>query len=408
MNGLIFDEQSMIDGNIFKFEERLHSHMNKYVENGAILVTYYSQKESASTVDRGLQDIDELFGKKSPLRYNKILNFPLYGFGQTNPENSDEQQIEDFNVEGECIIIPSTIEPRPLDFFVINHLKMRGIFEITNVTYDSMKVDGYHKISYRLVSTADKTISDIENNTVAVYHTDLNAIGSDVNPIIKEDDFVYRKRVQLMLNQMITSYRSMYYNSRHNCFLFKDPKSGYDIFDMCGNEFMAKYSLMNPENISNVIVLNNKLRDINIPFYYNNSIYYWLEMGAPSSLLQKFHYTMMESSAFTESSFYRWNDEVHIIQPLSTLTSKVNNIRDSETDSYFDSTQLNAFLGDRCPATSEYDKLIWKYINSRSNLTIHDVPLELGNVLFSSIRSIDTFLYTPIVIYITRQILRMN
>ena len=34
---LIFNEENMINGNIFKFEQRLQSHVNKYVENGAIL-----------------------------------------------------------------------------------------------------------------------------------------------------------------------------------------------------------------------------------------------------------------------------------------------------------------------------------------------------------------------------------
>ena len=69
---LIFNEETMINGNIFKFEQRLHSQVNKYIDNGSILSTYYSQRENSITVDRGLQDIDQLFGEKSPLRYNKI------------------------------------------------------------------------------------------------------------------------------------------------------------------------------------------------------------------------------------------------------------------------------------------------------------------------------------------------
>ena len=52
---LIFDESTMINGNIFKFEDRLHSHMNKYIEKGSIFSIYFSQDENSSTVDRGLQ-----------------------------------------------------------------------------------------------------------------------------------------------------------------------------------------------------------------------------------------------------------------------------------------------------------------------------------------------------------------
>ena len=135
MSNLIFDESTMLDGNIFKFEERLHSQVNKYIENGAILTTYFSQDENSSTVDRGLKDIDSLFGKNSPLRYSEINNFPLYGFGQSNPNNSDEQQIEDINVEGECIILPTTIVPKPMDFFIVKHLKMLALLYIELFLY---------------------------------------------------------------------------------------------------------------------------------------------------------------------------------------------------------------------------------------------------------------------------------
>ena len=197
MSQLIFDEQTMIDGNIFKFENRLKSHLNKYVENGATLVTLYNQDENSSTVDRGLRDIDELFGNRSPLRYKEIKNFPIYGFNQANPENTDEQQVEDINIEGDCIILPSTIVPKQYDCFVVNHLKMVQLFEITSVTYDSMKVDGYYKIHYRLHSTSKETVEKVKKLVVqdGVYYTDLNAIGSNVNPIIREDDFIIQSVV---------------------------------------------------------------------------------------------------------------------------------------------------------------------------------------------------------------------
>ena len=133
MPQLIFSEKNMIEGNIFKYEQRLQTHLNKYTESGAILTTYFSQNENESTVDRGLQTIDELFGNKSPLRFNKISNLPLYGFGQANPDNTDDMQIEDINVEGDCQILPATIVPKPHDVFMINHLKMIALFEVTSV-----------------------------------------------------------------------------------------------------------------------------------------------------------------------------------------------------------------------------------------------------------------------------------
>jgi hypothetical protein len=408
MADLIFNEESMLNGNIFKFEQRLQSHVNKYIENGALLTTYYSQNENNTTVDRGIQDIDQLFGKQSPLRYNKIIDFPVYGFGKITPDNEDSLQIEDFNVEGDCTILPSTIVPKPLDFFTINHLKMNAIFEVTNVQYDSMKVEGYYKIHYRLHSTSNENLQYLMNQTVATYHTDLNAVGTTLNPIIKEDDFVLRNRIIQMTNQMIQSYKALFYNERHNCFLYYDHQTGNRIFDTCGHLFMTKHGLMNAEGSPNVIVLSDKLNDSQRELYYNNSIYTWIELGCPKDLIQKFHYILISSSGYLYSSFVRWcEDDINIIIPLSVYTAGEN----TREYSYFDEKQFESLLDNTHePLTgSEYEKLLWKFIHRTDSLSIHDISITSANVLLNSIKNnIDTFLYTPIMIYIIRYILELN
>lgn len=405
MSGLVFSEETLINGNLFQFEDRLKSHMNKYVDGGAILTTYFSQNENSSTVDRGIQDVDELVGKRAPLRHNQISNFPLYNFTPATPDNTEEQQIEDINVEGDCIVAPSTIVPKQFDFFMVNHLKMEALFEVTSIQYDSMKVDGFYKIHYRLYSTSHEKIQQLLSQVVGKYHTDLNAIGSNVNPIIKEDDFVLRDKIIMMVNKMIESYRALFYNKRHNCFLYHDQNTGLDYFDFCGNEFIAKYSLMNFQNCTNVIVLNDKLKDNQFPFMYNNSIYNWIELGCPSRMLQKFYYRCEDAENYSYSSFALWNEgDIQVIKPLELKAAGLN----FQDYSYFDDEQLQTFLDEEHePESSEFDKLMWKFIN-RADLTIHDVSLYTADTLLSSIKHRDVFLYTPIIIYIIRKILRAN
>lgn len=401
---LVFSEEHFLNDNIFKFEQRLHTHVNKYIEGGAILTTYFPQDANSTTVDRGIQDIDQLFGKQSPLRFNEIKNFPLYAFGQTNPDNTDENQIEDFSIEGECIILPSTITPNVMDFFIVNHLKMKALFQVTTVNYDSMKVEGFYKIHYRLFSTEEESIQNLYKQVIGKYNMDLNAVGSITNPVIQEDEFIHRQQVKQMMDKMIESYKSLYYNQRHNCFLYHHTEMGLDWFDMCGNEFMAKYGLINTENSTNVICLHNKIRDNQFPLFYNNSIYNWLEIGAPKKLLQKFHFLLNYAEGYPYSSFAMWNEgDIQIMQPLATHQVGIN----SQEYSFFDDNQLNSFLSTNEP-TNEFDKLIWKYIHNGSNITSMDISLNLADVLLSSVRHIDTFLYTPILLFIIKHILSMN
>ena len=86
MSGFVFSEETLINGNLFKFEQRLKSHVSKYVEgSGELLTTYFSQDENSSTVDRGIQDVDQLFGNKAPSKYIQINNLPLTQFTPTTP-----------------------------------------------------------------------------------------------------------------------------------------------------------------------------------------------------------------------------------------------------------------------------------------------------------------------------------
>ncbi len=218
--GSIFSEQTMIDGTIFKYEQRLNSHMNKFIANGAMFVTWYRLEETSTTVDRGFRDMDQLLGPSSPIRFDKILDFPIYGFGESKPENSEESDVEDITVSGEFTVLPSTIVPSTYNFFTIKHLKMTALYQVTEVQYDSMKQDGFYKVLYRLYGTDPDTINQLNSQVVETFHTDMNAIGGNTDAILTEDDFILRGKIKSMVNKMIDADKAMYYNERHKCFIF--------------------------------------------------------------------------------------------------------------------------------------------------------------------------------------------
>lgn len=405
MAGLIFDEKSMIENNIFKYEQRLMSHTNKYHGIGAMLVTYYGIAESATTVDRGIRDVEKLFGRGSAIRYNRHRNFPIYEFGQVNPSNTDELQVEDINVEGEFIIQPSTIVPNPNDIFIIEHLRMKAIFHVTNVSVDSMKPQGFYKCTYRLHSTSVEMLSNIEKQVVGNYHTELNAIGSNINPIIQEDDFVLRNQVRQMVNKMIESYRSLFYNSRHNCFLFFHDQDRHEWFDLCANEFIGKHGLMNPENSTNVIMISDKLNEKQMAKFYNDSVYNWIEIGAPKRLLQHFHFTHRFAEQYIDSSFFYWSEtDIKVVIPLALEQTGILN----RQFSFFNQQQIDAFEDEKAVPSATYEQLIHKYINHPQSISLQDISLYTADHLLASNRHTDVYFYTPVIIYIIRKILRMN
>lgn len=402
--GLIFNEESMLSGNVFKFEQRLQSQVNKYLDdgNGPILTTYYNLRENATTVDRGLQDIEKLFGNKSPLRFNRIENFPIFGFNQAAPINNDEQQVEDITVEGDAIIQPSTIVPHPNDFFTVNHLRMRAVFQVVEVTYDAMRINGYYRIRYRLQSTSQETVENLEKQTVARYHCKLDAVGTDLNPIISEDDYAYRSKIEKVLNGMIDDYRAMFYNKRHNCFLCSSGEGR--LFDLCGNEFIAKHSLMNKPNSTDIIMLHHKLDDSMLSVRYRSSVYRWIEDGAPAAEVRYFSMDSLPSSNYLDSTFYRWSEfDIGVLVP-----APVEFDGHDQFTPVFNIDQVEFFSGNPTEyGANDYDNLIKMYVTAQLT-SVSQIPLSIGNTMRNQISDLTSFIQTPIVIYIIRSVLGFN
>lgn len=399
---LYFDPQSMVEGNIFKYEERLKSVVAKFIEGGPTYTVYYSLNENSSTTDRWTGDVDKLFGRHAPLKYNQISNFPVYAFGHAKPENTDEQQIEDINIDGECIVLPSTIVPHPNDFFSVTYIKQPHLFQVTDVERDSAMVQGFYKIKYHLITTSYETIQAfLTYQVLGKYVFDENALSTDANSVITEETATTKEQAEQMVNQMIDAYRSLFYNERHNCFLYHDEATGWDWFDMCGNEFIAKYALMNYTNAGHVIVLHHKLIDKQFPIKYNNSIFQWIELGAPIRFLRHFYFLLGPAAAYPYSSFVLWgDDDIQIIHPLGSNEDKLN----SRYLAYIDETQFNAFLNPDEEPLNDYEKLIHRYIH-KEDLSLNDISPYTADALISSVRHRDIYLYTPIIIYIIRHIL---
>jgi len=165
---------------------------------------------------------------------------------------------------------------------------------------------------------------------------------------------------------------------------------------------MAKNSIMNFENGMNVIVLHHKLNDPGMQYYYNNSVYAWLERDAPKRFLQKFKFRFVYSNQYIDSSFYKWSeDDIMVAVPAPPdCTAQL-------CYSLFDGDQLTLFEDQSLCTDNIYEKLIQKYINGELH-SIQDISLYTADALMSSMKNTDMFFYTPIIIYIIRKVLKMN
>jgi hypothetical protein len=142
--GLIYDENALVDSQMYKYDKFLHSRINKYTGSGRTIVTYFSCNDAQTSTSLGMGDAYQILGADSPLRYNRIENMILLGFSPLNPEegNASTTQVRNYNLNGDAFIIPGTVMPRENDFFIVNHLRMNHLMRVTQVMQDGLNTDG--------------------------------------------------------------------------------------------------------------------------------------------------------------------------------------------------------------------------------------------------------------------------
>lgn len=426
MANLIYDENALVDQQMYKYDKFLHSRINKYTGSGRTMVTYYNLNESHTTDSLGLNTHYQILGVDSPLRYDKIEQMIILGFSPLTPQDDQASttNVRNYALNGEGYIIPGTIMPKENDFFVVNHLNMEHLFRVTEVVQDGLNTDGSYKINYSLYSTNPQEIAWLEKQTVTRNVMDLQTIGGeDLTPIIGKEDYELRRRLIRMVDDMVNNYIVNYYDQTHNCFILH--LNGMSLFDICANVFMAKNGLIIRDNANGNIVLNeNKIRTPEMWFMYERSPYKWIERDAPLRYLMPFKYRLVSSSNYPDSSFYQYGDDVQLMvygdswceNPgfADFFPQEVYSILENETDirecNICDckcckcrDTCIRAYKLKRY----DYVSLIHDYIHGKIT-SIHDLSLYTGDQLFDNSMSTEVFLWTPIIIWIIKQTLKIK
>lgn len=426
MSGLVYDESSMIDSQVYKYDKFIHSRVNKYTGGPRTLVTYFNINDKNTTTSIGMETHYQVLGKESPLRYDKIENMMLLNFTKANQEENQASStsVRNFGMNGECIVTPGTIMPKENDFFITKHINMNHLFRVTQVSQDGLTTDGSYRITYVLHSTAPCDIESLNRQVCGEYELDLQTIGGeDLTPVIGKCEYEYRNRLIKMMNDMIENYIAQFYSRRHNCFICH--LNGISLFDLCGNAFMMKHGIMSRDDSCENITLNeNKIRCSDLNMLYQKSPYKWIERDAPIRYLDTFKYRLSKAYNYPESSFAKHGDDVDIMIPGDAWCT-------SDSCEYYFHPDIYEIL-DKCDdirkcqpcdcrccccretccknhkiKSFDYVSIIHDFIHGKIT-SINDLSLYIGDQLFDNAMAEEIYLWTPIVIYIIKQTLKIK
>lgn len=200
----------------------------------ALPVDYYNINTNKSTLDEALKIPYANLGQDSPLRFNYIKDFYLYGLERIalNLENGDFG-IESSEITGEAIILPDTIIPYPGDFFSIIMLKHKYLFRVMGVDRDTLDNGGnYWKINYKLEYNDDERLLPL---VVDEYQFISGNVGSNFASILKKTKWDVCSQLDDAAVTLKKYYKSLFYNNKVQTYTF------IYLYDMCPMNMNSAY-----------------------------------------------------------------------------------------------------------------------------------------------------------------------
>ena len=197
-----------------------------------VFVTYYNINKEYSSVDPGSKLQYDNVGSDTPMRFNRIYNFAIYGIDKIELNNEiGEFGLESTTIEGDAYILPNSIVPYEGDYFEISHVKdSTWLFIVKDVQKDTLdNGSNVYKISYKLEYDDN---SKIQQNVVQNFELIEKREGTNVITVARCEDVAIAKILDEKATRLKKYYSDLYYQPQVQTFIFENlyDLKAYDPF----------------------------------------------------------------------------------------------------------------------------------------------------------------------------------
>lgn len=213
----------------------------------ASISNYYNLNTTMTTLDEATKGNYGELTANSPLRFNKIIGFYIFGIEKINPSlDINEYGLEGENIDGEAIILPNTVVPYPGDRFTLNQLGDKYIFQVTNVNPNTLDTGSImYKIGYSLCGSDG--IQSIEDKVVKTFKFVATNIGTNFASIIEESTYDKVSELQSLYGDLQDYFMQLFYDTRIQTIAYYRDAGGFKVHDPYLLEFIIKNELMNDD-----------------------------------------------------------------------------------------------------------------------------------------------------------------
>ena len=269
------EHRDTIDGLVTGLKEIMNNPYYKWNDKSGTPVIYFNQNKEASTLDQSSKLYYADIGIDSPIKYNMIEDFMIYGIDQIaiSMENGDFG-VEASEISGEAIILPNTIIPYPGDYFHIIYTEEKLLFRVIDATPDTLENgSNIYKIQYKLESSQLEDVIE-SDNIEDKYNMIVNNLGTGFNPIIRHESYNMIKALDKVLYDLRMYYKSVFYKSRVQTFIFSYNNQNF--YDPYMIEFLKENKIL--DGSEDYIYLTQQVRLSSLfPMQYDKSFFKCVE-----------------------------------------------------------------------------------------------------------------------------------
>lgn len=404
----IMDVQKFIGTQYKDNERRRVSQYTRFLEKHVDFVTYFSINKILSTTSIGNFAVDSYIGKDSPVRYNRINNFPLYGFPLFTDENSYGEDGAGLNMDdfgGQVTMLPEIIEPSEGDCFILNMYDENRFFIVTEVTQVALKGKSHYILSF--TSGIPDYLPQLKKQVIDEYNAIFDNIGTEDRVVISNKDYKLKSMYENTYKFMYTYYIHKFFNKRNTLFQANInvgtlPISYTDIY--CTKFMQDNRIIIMDKLLKECLVMDyNKIYDDNDYFDYMDTLYWAIENKDTRKLKKANYITIKKMVSPFSLSISQYDSDVY----LSELYN-FNNICDYDSENNYNSIEFNfTDIVDRINSDKFYisdnavDRcisIIVRYLNDDKVIQ----PGYFSSIEFDTMTELEQYLLIPIILFIIR------
>ena len=413
---------------------------SKFLDKAPVFVTDYHINDALSREDVGTGNIECELGSRSPIRFNKITNFPMYNIPELKPDITYDESGYDIELDcNDIVILPNTIKPRVGDYFLLSFPGIKEyLFRVNNFRYNTIQSDAFY-----LVDADIKVIgTNLEENQmtgqiVETYLTVFENIGTQDRCFLKSNDAEYLNNLADLYYKLRDYYRNAFYVRDLNCFTYQTGRwseTGRPIYryDMYLESFINKSHIYYDENSEESLILTPAdVVESNFNFTFDMTLYHAI-LERNMELLRPYCYITtdvitMRYSIFNVMQYF--GESVHLfcyknkISKNNTVSSINNscgcsNISTNNESSgevwydlnpiprctptwtlengieYFSSDFLKMLINGKIDTDDYFELIIFNYLHNK------EMKIDRKEIINSLDVNEHCFYYLPLVIYI--------